>query len=163
MKALEVRLRRYHYRITSIQRKFKSYLENNKARFEIVLSAFKSELAKMQLKFIKQKKVKLEKKLRELKPELMNSLIKRYLKYCYDQHSFYWLSWRKLINSREMSTKELITFRFQLACRRKDERQPLKDVFGRLNEDPESMGAHVTLLPPCLDPDHNHKDYESML
>ena len=47
MSALEVRLRRYHQRITSIQRKFKKFSFNNQARYEIIHNAYKSELAKL--------------------------------------------------------------------------------------------------------------------
>ena len=161
MSALEIRLRRYHQRITSIQRKIKKIISNNQARYEIIHNAYKSELAKLQIKLIKQKKQKIEKKIREVKPEVVNFLIKRYLKFCYDQHSFNWLSWRKLINDLGLTTKETIIFRFQLACK-KHQSVPLRDPNGKINDDPEAMGAQVTQLIPCLDPDVNHKDTEEM-
>ena len=47
MTALEVRLRRYHQRIMSIQRKFKVFHRNNQARYEIIQAAYKGELAKL--------------------------------------------------------------------------------------------------------------------
>jgi hypothetical protein len=47
MTALEIRLRRYHQRITSIQRKFKAFVNNNEARYEIILAAYKGELGKL--------------------------------------------------------------------------------------------------------------------
>ena len=96
-----------------------------------------------------------------MKPEVVSFLIKRYLKFCYDQHAFIWLSWRKLINDLGLNTKETIILRFQLACK-KHQREPLRDPNGKLNEDPEGMGAQVTQLIPCLDPDASHKESEAM-
>lgn len=69
------------------------------------------------MSFFLKKKLRQEKKLRELKQEVVNSVIQRYLRFCKDQHVYTLLKWRKKLKSFVMTKKEHIYLGFRLAFR----------------------------------------------
>ena len=65
-----------------------------------------------------------EKKLRAVKNSLIESVLKRYLRFCLDQHLYTILKWREKVLACIMSKKERICFGFKLAF--KKELRPVK-------------------------------------
>jgi len=79
-------------------------------------------------------------------------VIRRYLRFCQDQHAFVFLSWRKRVELADLNKKEIMGFRIRLNLRKQNV-YSLKDENGDLEKDPNNLGVHVECLPPCLNPE----------
>ena len=69
------------------------------------------------MKYMKARKLKLEKKLRELKPEIVRNVIARYERFCQDQYTYQMLKWRKRVNYNSLTPKEKIALNLKIAFR----------------------------------------------
>lgn len=79
-------------------------------------------------------------------------MIRRYIRFCQDQHAFVFLSWRKRVELADLNKKEMIGFRIRINLR-KYHVYSLKDENGDLQKEAAMLGDQVECLPPCLNPD----------
>ena len=150
---------RYFIRIESVQSKFHAYHDNQAMRFEILWNAYLNIRAMQSGKGKGKKQGKAGGKWpkpsqwNDITPARAEAVIRRYIRFCQDQHAFIFLSWRKRVELAEMSKKEMIGFRIRINLR-KVNTYKLKDEHGQeLQKDPEKLGPAVENLPACLNPE----------
>lgn len=151
----------------------------------ILLDAYRKVWETMM--FIKNPKKKdkdLQEKLRNIKPEVKEWVLRRYISYCKDQHAFLFLAYRRKLHQMELSKAEKLGFTIRVGMRKGACSYPLrhpmtastttdgfydeKAELGKdytLELDPDKLGPRVDTLLPCLDPDikaQQKKDTEFM-
>ena len=114
------------------------------------------------MKYMKARKLKLEKKLRELKPEIVRNVIARYERFCQDQYTYQMLKWRKRVNYNSLTPKEKIALNLKIAFRQQ-KRYTLTNCHGDIKYCSSSLGKHVEMLPSCLDPDMEEKKFKKFI
>jgi hypothetical protein len=87
------------------------------------------------MKFFKEKKFKLEKKLREIKPEIIKNIVARYERFCQDQHVYTLLQWRDRVDYHGLTPKQRVAFDLKLAFRKKNS-YSLRNFRGEIIYDP---------------------------
>lgn len=108
----------------------------------------------MFIKNPKKKDKELQEKLRNIKPEVKDWVLRRYISYCKDQHAFLFLAYRRKLHQMNLSKAEKLGFMIRVGMRKGAcsylLRHPLTDA---LELDPDNLGPRVDALIPCLDPD----------
>ena len=66
------------------------------------------------MSLMKAKKNKLEKKLREVKPEVVKNILLRYERFCQDQRAYSMIAWRKKVDYTSLSKKQKFSFNMKL-------------------------------------------------
>ena len=80
-------------------------------------------------------------------------MLRRYLRFCKDQHAFLFLCWRRRVGLAELTKKELIGFKIRINLRKQRQYHLRDPQTGELVKDPTKLGVLVEYLPPCLNPD----------
>lgn len=151
---LEVLIKRYSYRIESIQGKFKRYRRNVGNRFEILLDAYQKVWQSMMfIKNPKKKEKEFQEKLRSIKEEVRDWVFKRYLSYCKDQHAFVFLAFRRKLHQLSFSKAQKLGFNIRVGIRKRNHYKLINPDTDTLELDPEKLGPKLDVLIPCLDPD----------
>lgn len=124
------------------------------------------------MKFIKSKNSKMKKMIANINDKNLSSVVDRYLRFVYDQHSFTWLCWRKKYFDMDLTKDEIGLFELKLSFKKSkgyklrkidpdnpELQDPTDDinckVKGVINHDPNDLGVQfgiIDFLPPCLDP-----------
>ena len=76
------KIKKYCQKVEHIQMHCKEHQESQKTRQMILEHLYDKTKKKVQMRLFKEKKVKLEKKLREIKPEIAKNIVHRYERFC---------------------------------------------------------------------------------
>ena len=96
---VKVLIKRYFFRVMSIQRKFKQYRSNIALRLDILLDGYRAVCqSTMFVKNPKKKEREFQEKLRNIDPAVRDWVFKRYISYCKDQHAFVFLAYRRKLH-----------------------------------------------------------------
>lgn len=119
----------------------------------------------MHMKFMKKKDKKMEKLMRNVRPETLTPIVDRYLRFVYDQHAFTWLCWRQKLFDLDLTKDEVNLFNLKMSFK-KAKGYKLRDPdTDELNVDSENLGTYVDFTIPCLNVDlteEKKKDEELM-
>ena len=150
----KVLIKRYSSRIESIQCKFKQYRRNTGHRFAILLDAYRTVWQSMLcIKNPKKKDKELQDKLRNIKEESRDAVLKRYNNYCKDQHAFVFLAYRRKLHQLSCSKSQKLAYNLRVGIRRTHHYSLINPLTDTLELDPEKLGPKLETLISCLDPD----------
>lgn len=115
------------------------------------------------MRLFQEKKLKLEKQLREVKPEVVQNIVMRYERFCQDQNTYTMLQWRKKIDYFSLSTKQRVALDLRMAMSKCYRGYKLTNFKGEVNHNPDSLGTFLTFLPNCLDPETDVRKLEKFV
>lgn len=111
---------------------------------------YKSEKQKIIMKQAKSKNKKLSNAVKKITQFQEENVLQRYLRYVKDQHAFQFLSWRQRVKNLDLTTAEVIGFKFRISLIKK---RLLMQRKLEENQEVAEFGEPIAHLIPCLDPD----------
>ena len=72
-------------------------------------------------------------------PDKIKEVAARYMRFCFDQHSFFLLNWRSRLLEKGITARELLIFRLRVSLKKTVPPQ-LFDEKGQPQKDPEKLG-----------------------
>ena len=114
------------------------------------------ELFSIEVASMKAKNTKKKKQYEKITPEIQHQVIKRYLRYCNDQHAFEFLCYRTRLNKADLSFKQKVGFKIRIGTIKQYQRRNSKLELQQTQE--KDFKQKIERLIPCLKPDLKEKD-----